>query len=99
MSVSIEGDADAAKTENEKEEALREGRSVRDGGRDGEEDEDDEEEGKGRREGGASGAGEGKHGRRKKDKSEQETEKSGRSQVVLIFGESVFDTNGDNIYS
>lgn len=93
MSVSIEGDADAAKAENEKEEALREGRAVRKAGRDGDEDEEEEEEGKGRREGG--GGGEGKRGRRKKNKTDQETEKSGRIlnevfyRPLCIFGNIV----------
>ena len=90
MSVMIEGDVDAAKAENEREEALREGRVVKSGGKDGEEDEDEDEEGKGRREGG--GGGEGKRGRRKKDKADQETEKSGKF-VGLERDINIMETN------
>ena len=73
MSVTIEGDVDAAKTENERQAALRAGKGSRTR-ENGEEDEDDEEEVKGQR-----GVGEGgKRGRRKKDKSDKETERSGK---------------------
>lgn len=71
MSVTIEGDVDAAKAENERQAALRAGKGSRTR-ENGEEDEDDEEEVKGQR-----GVGEGgKRGRRKKDKSDKETERS-----------------------